>query len=192
MASIRSLLAALTGARSSITDIDREVARLQDELAALDKRPPDTASFKAWVVRGLDAADSAYVERCSRHWNADRIAEVGGGWIADDPQGATLLATHAHRADRPGGGEFLGMARDLATSTIPPDIAGLTYFLRPAIESRLDVLIARAFPELAQLDGISDDERRTRRAKLDARLATLTQEREDLARELAEAARAAA
>ncbi|EPX97782.1 MULTISPECIES: hypothetical protein [Ralstonia] len=184
---IRDFLVALTGARNSIGTLDREIADLEGERARVAKLPPDTASFIAWLKKGLENHERAFIESLSWHWTPDTLSKLDGEWIDNDAEGGHLLGTKRHRA---GNGEYVGQYRGLDISQPPADPAALVFFMRPLIEDRLPELVGRVWGSELR-NGISAADRAKRLSRIDTDLIKLRKQREEILAEL-EAARAAA
>jgi hypothetical protein len=178
---LKSILAALIGAKQSVIDFERRIGQLTAEIERVEKIPPHTEDLIAWATRGLDAASASFEDRLERwYWNDASLARMpGSSFESSSPQilGISRLSPSEGR-----GGVTIW---PLDYTLNAPDAAAITHFLRPAIEKDLPRLIAKMFP--AARKGMRNADRREKLEKLRAEINQLTREREQLVKELDEA-----
>ncbi|MBV8502489.1 MAG: hypothetical protein JO006_12320 [Paucibacter sp.] len=172
----KSLLAAITGARQSLGDLDRRIADLEAERERIDALHVHTDDLARWFERGLHAYDETFKARLSWALSENAVARLQGSTLETLP-GFAIGAIPTHGGPR----DHVGVGR-IDHGHQHPDVALTLAFLAPVIRPRLRELIEELCP--AAKSGTPWVKRRALLDKVDAELKTLRAERQELLAEL--------
>ncbi len=187
--SLRDLIKSITGAKSSITELEQRVATLSKEREEIERRPPHRDDIIAWAVRGLDEADSHFFNCLRFHWKPEVLERFPGSVIGSE-SGPQILAmpVGVHQ-----GSENIFLSPfgkdDWRRFTMGGSASPLMHFLRPLIEKEIPSLVDRCFPDANK--GLKHADRIKRLEEIDAAISKAVLERDELLEQLQTAAAAA-
>jgi chorismate mutase len=185
-----TLLGMLTGLRSAALTARGEVARIDKQLAELrDRRmkvataPPHVDDLVAFAARNVDRYRDRYLARAVRYLSAEQLASRGNwdGVPSHIQECGFALFRLEHNLGMPA--DMLSLPHEsdaiIANHTgLPPDLLALIGLLADPIKAGLRDMILRVNPGSA--DGMPLKQRSSELAKIDADIAALVEEREEV------------
>lgn len=175
---------AIAETRARLEEVNAEIARLTFERTKLAKLPPHTDEVIEAFRRGLDAASENYEQRLKRFFTMDRMNSSCSADVVNQSSAQLLGIGHEELTPKGGLPALRFNDRDPAA-----DPAALTYFLRDVIADQLPALVAKIYP--SGQTNKTRVERQQALAELDAEVAALSKERDELGEQLDAATRAA-
>lgn len=177
---IADLAGALDAARAQLTDVLARIEALQVERRLVVQARPHTDDIVAVFTRGLASASSDFERQFATHLSATFGGDEGAA-AASKARYANLLRLEG-QADRE---TRLNALKAKGGWQPELNIEALTYFLRDQIAAEIPALVDKLCP--AARNGMKAADRERALQDIDAKLATLSEERDMIQADLAAA-----
>jgi len=166
--------------KTSLVNLQKEIAKLEVERGELLAAPPDKAAVLRWALRAVDRAETDFAQQLSSWYlNQENIGQVPGAWF-DVSSGPRWL----ERQERCPG-QIEDSHEVQAAAAVIFDRTTLMAILAPQLRELIPKWIAAHFP--FQANAVASEERERRLAEIANRLEEFEAKRDELAGELSQA-----
>jgi len=177
---LSAVFGALRSHRDSLQKLDAEIATLERQRGELMALPPDRKAVIAWALRAVDRAEADFADHLRSWYLAkENVGHVAGAWFDHNP-GPLWLETQQRCPgviEESHEGQMAGFV-DL-------DRKAIMALLAPQLRELIPQWIEKSFP--FQTGALSSEERKSRIAAIDKKLADLFRQRDEYASELSQA-----